>query len=197
MLRRGTSAVAVALASLALVPSSAPATRARAANSRLSSSACFVLLDAYGLHATISQGHPEFGSGPLGNGCADGSCWSSEVDPETGSKQCTYSRGSLLTLGLVSRPSAAQTYVRRLFPGGYKRVSIRHADLAGIVSDPSGAGVVMAVGRTTVLLAVGAKGAHGAKVPWPGSRALTLEAARQIATHLSKHGCPLSTNACR
>jgi hypothetical protein len=187
------SAVAVAASSLALIPAGAPAARAQEANSHLAETACF-LLPQTGLPHEINGGHPEEG-GPAGNACADGSCWTTEVDPE-GIKQCTYGRSALLTLGRSSRPSAAQAFVRGLYAKGYKKVSIKHAALAALVSDPSGGGVVMAVGSTTAVLAIGAKGPHETHVPWAGSKAILLHAAKQLAARLSKPGCPLSEHAC-
>lgn len=194
-LRGAASVLAIAASGLALVPAGAPATAAHQANSRLSASACY-LLYASVLQGAVTEGaHPLVG-GPLGNACLTNSCWNSEVNPETGGKQCSYARGALLTLSRMSRPSAAQGFVRSYYSRGYKRVSIRHATAAGITSDASGAGVVMAVGSTTVLLTAGAKGLHETHIPWAGSKALVLRAAAQVAGRLSKQGCPLNTNAC-
>jgi hypothetical protein len=118
------------------------------------------------------------------------------VNPETEAKECTYGRGALLTLSRAPNPRAAQKFVSALSAKGYKAVGIKRADRAALVSDPSGGGVVMAVGSTTALLTIGAKGAHEAHVAWAGSKQLLLRAAAQIAARLAKRGCPLSTNAC-
>jgi hypothetical protein len=190
------SVIACAAVSLALVPSSAPAGGAHEANSRLSGSACFLLFQS-GLHGPLTEGGHRSVDGPLGNACVSNACWTSEVNPEKEAKECTYARGALLTLSRLSSPHAAQVCVGGLSArGGYKRVAIRRADRAAVVSDASGGGVVMAVGSTTALLTIGAKGAHGTHAAWPGSRSLLLRAAADVARRLAKRGCPLSTNAC-
>jgi hypothetical protein len=149
------------------------------------------------LNGAVTEGGHRSVNGPLGNACVLNSCWTSEVNPEKEAKECTYARGALLTLSRLSSPHAAQVFVGGLSArGGYKRVAIKHADRAAIVSDPSGGGVVMAVGSTTVLVTIGAKGAHETHAAWPGSKPLLLRGAADMARRLAKRGCPLSTNAC-
>jgi hypothetical protein len=79
---------------------------------------------------------------------------------------------------------------------GYRKLHIKNADLAGIASSTNKAGMVMAVGKTTALIALHAHGPKQADASFPGVKEATLTGAKDIARRLHKAGCPLNTNAC-
>jgi hypothetical protein len=195
MARRSWASAAVIVA-LAVALAGVGSSAASGASSRsLSGSACF-LLDETKLAVTIRSGHPLTSSTALNDSCGLGSCWTQVTDPDTGAQSCTYRRETLLTLGVLASASAARADVRRLLAKGYKKLAIKHADLAGVVSDASGGAVVMAVGRNKALLTLGATGPGDSHAPWAKAKALLLRAAKLVAGRLHQRGCPLRTAAC-
>jgi hypothetical protein len=101
-----------------------------------------------------------------------------------------------LTLARYPSPRAAQGAVGEEIAKGYRKLHIKNADLAGIVSNTNLARVVMAVGKTTALIALGAHGPKQTDASFPGAKEATVTGAKDIARRLHKAGCPLNTNAC-
>jgi hypothetical protein len=184
---------------LAVVPAGADAGTPRAepaANSILGSSACFLAAQAGWPPAITGGSHPETDKA-LGDACELGSCWSKGPGEQEGTEECTYSRGALLTLGRYPSARAAQVAVVREIAKGYRKLHIKNAALAGIVSNTNLARVVMAVGKTTALIALGAHGPKQTDASFAGVKEVTVSGAKDIARRLRKAGCPLSTSACR
>lgn len=163
--------------------------------SDLSESACN-LLGHSGASALVGAGgHPVTVTQIL-NACLAGSCWQTSVDAD-GQQQCDYSRGASLALGREKSDTRALKLVRRDLKKGYRKVKIKDADLAGIVSSPTGAGIVMAVGRTFALIALGASSDTNPSPTWGSDPAPDAKAvARKIASGLNRNGCPVRPGRC-
>jgi hypothetical protein len=165
------------------------------ANIGLATSACYLAEEA-GWSRVISAGsHPEAATA-MGSACSLGSCGSKGPGKEEGIEECTYSRGALLTLATYPSAHAAQAAVEREIAMGCRKLHIKNADLAGIASNANKAGMVIAVGKTTALIALGAHGPKQAEASFPGAKEPTLTGAKDIARRLHNAGCPLNTDAC-
>jgi hypothetical protein len=189
------AASALVAAVLAVAPADAGTLAAPAEQaSILGSSACFLAVHS-GWPPAISGGsHPETDKA-MGDACELGSCWSKGAGEE-GTEECTYSRGALLTLGRYPSARAAQVAVGREIAKGYRTLHIRNADLAGFVSNSNLARVLMAVGKTTALIALSAHGPKQTDASFAGVKEVTVTGAKDIARRLRKAGCPLNTGAC-
>jgi hypothetical protein len=185
------SLVALAALGLALVGKMATGT-AHASGGSLSGSACNLLAHA-GARQLVGEdaGHPALVS-PQGFGCFVSVCSQTYVDPDTGAQKCQLGRGATLSLSHPSTPDKALKYVRRALRQGYKRVNVKGADLAGIVDSAKGAGLIMSVGRSLALFALGAYSDNDPNPQWgPGARNQLLHSAHRVAKDLNLPGCPV------
>jgi hypothetical protein len=124
------------------------------------------------------------------NSCSAQSCWA-HFTSSSGSKKCAYGRGATITLAREPTARQAREKVRSYLHRGYRRVNLG-ADLAGIVANSKGAGVVMAVGRTIAAFTLGAASDNNSNSTWAGAKVLLKKGARRIATALRRPGCPPS-----
>jgi hypothetical protein len=188
-------AALLASSALALAASGgagAAPTTVHAANA-LSHSACYLLVLA-GSQSAVNGGSHRVQSVQVGNACLERSCWTQATDAN-GHNSCAYARGAILTLARYRSAGAAKAAVRNSIAKGYRRIRIVHAALAGITTNPSGAGIVMASGRTTALFTLGASSETGSAPPWDVRQEIRSEAA-WIATDLRRRGCPASFAKC-
>ena len=176
------------------VPSIASAESGAQASGSLTDSACN-LLGYAGALGLVSGGQP--GSlQTVVDGCAAISCWETYTDPDTGSERCHYGRGATLALGHARSAKRADKLIRRSIGTGYRPVKVG-ADLAGIVVGPKGGGVVLAVGRSTALFALGATSDDNPDPTWGYDATGVLKgAARRIVRGLKRPGCPVDAGKC-
>jgi len=163
------------------------------AASALSKSACYLLFLA-GSTSAINGGSHQVKRAQVGNACLDRSCWTQTTDAN-GRTSCAYARGAILTLARYGSAAAAKAAARNSIMKGYARIRVRHAAIAGITTNPSGAGIVAAAGRTTVLFTLGASSDTGSPPPWNVRQEIRSEAA-SIAGDLRRPGCPASYTRC-
>jgi hypothetical protein len=179
----------------ALAPSLASGAGTAPPNSNLGKSACNLLTYA-GTLTVVGQGHPVQVQSFL-NACVVASCWQTYADPDTGAQKCHYGLGATLTLSRAKTTASALKFVHREIGKGYRRVKVKGADLAGIVSNPKGAGIVMAVGRTTALFALGATSDDNPNPIFSEDPThITIAIVRDIAKELGRPGCPVHPGKC-
>jgi hypothetical protein len=179
--------------SAALGSSRAPGAEFRARDA-LGTSACQLLVEPITAKTWVGSGHRVFKLQPP-KSCSLGSCWQKVENPNTGGMSCAYGRGAILSLDIESTAVIAKNRVRRALRKGYQTLS-GPADIAGITSDSSGAGVILAVDRTVALLTYGANSETSPHPAAPGARAYAEDKAAQIALHLRDEGCPRRPRAC-
>lgn len=182
---------AVLLATAALLVSSALAVGAGARTAHTSGAgvqpaACH-LLNFSGVRSGVARGHPVRYLELL-NSCSAQSCWA-HFTSSNGSKKCAYGHGAIVTLAREPTARQARERVRSELQKGYRQVTVG-ADLAGIVADSKGAGVVMAVGRTFAVFTLGAASDNNSNSTWAGAKVLIKKGARRIARALRQPGCP-------
>lgn len=197
--RRPSFAVAsvVAAAGLGLALTGGVSTDTARASGGLGPSACNLLSD---MGATrLVGGDPNYPAfvRPQLNGCFVAACWQPYTDPDTGAQQCAYGHGATLTLGRAKSAKAAVKFVRRGVRQGYHPVKVKGADLAGILSSPKGGGMIVAVGRTTVLWTLGGYSDNGTDSDWGyDPRVHMLPESRRLARDLHISGCPAHPSKC-
>jgi hypothetical protein len=167
------------------------------ASGGLGASACNLLTDA---------GAPELVGGDAGypastqsvlNACFVRACWQTYTDPDTGAQKCHDGRAATLTLGRTKTLKQALSFVHRGLQQGYRTVKVKGADLAGYVGSSKGGGLLMAVGRTTVLFGLGDYSDNDPNPQWGyDPRQLMLPEARRIARDLHRPGCPSHPGKC-
>jgi hypothetical protein len=162
---------------------------------RLADAACYLLTES-GAAGAVGEGHGVERDEML-DGCIDGSCWSSYVDPATESEKCAYGRVATLTLGIAKTARQAQQLVRRAIRRGYRRRVTRRADLAGVRITSKGAGIVFSVGRKTAVFSLSASSDNNPHPTWKGAGPEMLEDAIPIAQLLHQRGCPRDLDNCR
>jgi hypothetical protein len=159
---------------------------------RLADSACYFLSSADG---EVGHGH-KVEREEIFDGCIDGSCWSEYRDPETESEKCAYGRSANLTLGRTRTAKPARQIVRDEIRKGYSRKVKVGADLAGMRVTRKGGGIVMAVGRTTVVFALTAASDNDSDPIWIGVKPELKDDARLMVERLRQPGCPISLENC-
>jgi hypothetical protein len=181
---------------VALAPSLATGARPTAAGTELGQSACNLLNHA-GVPGLVTGGTHAGSEQQIVSACVFASCWETYVDPDTGGQKCHYGRGTSLALGRTKSDKLALKYMGQYIKRGYRRIKIKGADLAGIVTDSKGGAMVMAVDRTTAIFALGATSDDNPNPAWGSDPTSDLKAsARAIARELNRPGCPAHPAKC-
>lgn len=194
----GLAAATVAvLAALALALAGGMGTGTARASGGLGASACNLLTDA-GAPQLVGgdAGYPSSAQTVL-NACFVRACWQPYTDPDSGVQKCHDGRAAILTLGRTKTSKQALNFVHRALQRGYGRVKIKGADLAGYVGNVKGGGLIMAVGRTTVLFGLGDYSDNDPNPQWGyDPREVMFPEARRIARDLRRPGCPSNPGKC-
>jgi hypothetical protein len=174
--------------------SPAPGKFLRARNS-LGASGCKLLAEVQDAKIWVGSGGHKVVRYQPAKTCSLSSCWQEVRNPSTGGKSCAYRRGAILSLDVEATPVIAENRVRLAVRKGYEPLNIP-ADVAGITSDQSGTGIILAVDRTVALLTYGAQSDTTAHPVARLARFKAEDKAEHIALRLRNEGCPQRPVSC-